>query len=734
MAFRNHLTTIKESYIPAILNSYSILFFLNNRWMAFGVMAATFLNFYAGVSGLFAVLLAVALADKLGFDKQQLRNGVYTFNALITGIGLGTFFDPGIVFFVLLALASIITLILSVALGGWFFKYGLPFLSIPFVLTFWIIVLPSSLYENLGLTQRNIFWMNELYSVGGKSLLHLFQQIESWDIHHLPDIYLRSLSSVFFQDNIIAGFIIAIALLISSRIFFSLTIIGFLSAYGFALFAGTEAASITYYNIGANFMMVAIAVGGFFIIPSKSSYLWTILLVPITSIALVFLIRLFGFIQMPVFSLPYTFVTIFFIHFLKQRASEKNLVLTPLQSYSPEINLYSYQNNRDRLSRFLYFPLQLPFWGEWSVSQGYDGAFTHKDEWGKALDFMILDDEGKSYRSAGLLCEDYYCFGKPVTAPADGYITEIQDNIEDNQIGDVNTTHNWGNSIVIQHINGVYTQLSHLKNKSLRVKKGDFVKQGDLLALCGNSGRSPYPHLHFQVQSQPYIGSKTISYPISYYLLKKNANNVLCQFDTPQHLDKVSNLKSNTLLFNAFNFIPDTILAFEYKDENGTLKTEHWEVCTDAYNYKYLYSKETEAVAYFTCDHMMFYFTAFYGSRKSLLHFFYLSAFKVILGDTDLKAEDKMPVHMLKINPLLKGINDISAPFHNFVRAKYNERIDKIDHTLDTASVSLITQNNILVFGKESPYNTSRISIDIHGISEFTFSNSLQTIHAKSKK
>ncbi|MBV5342554.1 urea transporter, partial [bacterium] len=159
--------------------------------------------------------------------------------------GMGTFFDPSVVFFSLLALASLLTLLLSVSLGGWLYKYKLPFLSIPFVITFWFVVLPSSHFENLGLTQRSIFWINELYAVGGNGLLELFKSIDSFQIHHLIDIYLRSLSSIFFQSNLIAGFFIAVALLISSRIMFSLSIIGFLSAYFFAQFTGSEVSIIT---------------------------------------------------------------------------------------------------------------------------------------------------------------------------------------------------------------------------------------------------------------------------------------------------------------------------------------------------------------------------------------------------------------------------------------------------------------------------------------------------------
>ena len=67
--------------------------------------------------------------------------------------------------------------------------------------------------------------------------------------------------------------------------------------------------------------------------------------------------------------------------------------------------------------------------GEWTVTQAHDGEFTHKGDWGKAFDFMITDREGKTYRNAGVLTEDFYCYNKPVFAPADGYVETIIDNI-----------------------------------------------------------------------------------------------------------------------------------------------------------------------------------------------------------------------------------------------------------------------------------------------------------------
>jgi hypothetical protein len=64
--------------------------------------------------------------------------------------------------------------------------------------------------------------------------------------------------------------------------------------------------------------------------------------------------------------------------------------------------------------------IKLPFYGEWTVTQAYDGEHTHKNEWRHALDFEIMDDEFKSYRGEGNICSDYYCYDKAVLAPADG--------------------------------------------------------------------------------------------------------------------------------------------------------------------------------------------------------------------------------------------------------------------------------------------------------------------------
>ncbi|MDD4992696.1 MAG: urea transporter [Paludibacter sp.] len=717
------INTLRTTILPAVLNSYSVIFFFNNKLLAAVIMLVTFFNFFAGLSGLIAVLITVLIAYFMDLDRFMLKKGLFSFNALLLGIGMGTFFDPSLVFFSLLSLAALLSLIFTVTLGGWLNKYNLPVLSIPFVFSFWFIVLPSAQFENLGLTQRNIYWMNEVYSLGGNSLLGFFQTIDNLPVHNLVDIYLRSMSSIFFQDNLLAGLLIALCLLICSRIAFSLSIVGFLSAYVFAQFSGSASASITYYNIGANYIMVALAIGGFFTIPSRYSYLWTILLVPLTTLVLLFFNKLLGYILLPVFSLPFSVVVILFIYFLQFRSKSNKLVLTPFQYYSPEINLYTYNNNsKDRNYHFLYFPLYLPFWGEWTISQAHDGEHTHKGDWGKAFDFMILDDKSKSYNSNGMLCEDYYCYNKPVLAPADGFVEEIFDNIDDNEIGKINSVNNWGNTIIIRHVTGLYTQISHLKKGTFKVSKGDYVKRGDLIANCGNSGRSPEPHIHFQVQTMPILGSKTIDYPFAYYHKRNSDETELIQFTKPVEGDLVSGVIDNSLLKNAFDIIPNSIFEFKFTDKNGIERNENWEAHTDAYNYNYLYCKETESGAYYVNDGLMFYFTAFYGDKNSLLYYFYLSAYKVFLGNAEnVIVKDAMPLTIIKNKKISIWLHDFIAPFYNNIRVGYSIHTEPETNQLDSKMIHLKSNIHISILRKTQHESSSTLTIKENSISEFCY-------------
>lgn len=707
------MRTKAENIFHGVLNSYSILFFSNNKIFSLLLLCISFFNPFAGFSGLTAAFAAVCMASIMGFNSASTKSGIYSFNALLFGIGFGSFFESSIVFYFLLIIASLFTLVISVSLSGVLGKYGLPFLSLPFIVTFWMILLATKEFNNLGLSERNIYWINEMYAAGGKPLLLLFNSIENIPFTNWLSTYFTALSAIFFQENIAAGMLLSIGILIYSRIAFSLSLVGFFGAYFFNEFTGASQAGINAYHLGTNYIMVSIAIGGFFAIPSIYSYLWAFFSIPVTNIVVIALTKILSVFLLPVFSMPFCCMILLYLYFLKMRVFPGKLALTPIQHFSPEINLYQYKNNNERLKDEYYFRFNLPFIGQWTVTQGYDGNITHKEEWSKALDFMILDNEMKSYSGKGNALEHYYCYNKPILAPADGYVQEIVDYIDDNGIGEINRNQNWGNSIVLYHLPSLYSKLSHLKKNSFIVKQGDYVKKGQVLAYCGNSGRSPEPHLHFQIQSTPFIGSKTLAYPISGFYENKGKEISYKTFSVPQEGTLVSNIEVNKLLQQSLAFQPGYSMIMA---ENENYET--WEVFTDAANQTYINCRENGSIAYFVNNGAVFYFTNFYGNKSSLLYQLYLCLFKVVLSYMpQVTIKDAYPLSVVKA-PLIKWVQDLTAPFMQLIKPVYMLNYSSIDDENFTTEIALETIMLIEMPGSKKVMRTSQILLKDGKITE----------------
>ncbi|MEJ2006196.1 MAG: urea transporter, partial [Cyclobacteriaceae bacterium] len=84
------------------LNSYSQVFFSSYTWFGAILLIMSFLEPSLGLSGLLIVILTNLLAAWFGFDRSLIRRGDYGFNALLTGLGLGAYYELNLPFFVLL--------------------------------------------------------------------------------------------------------------------------------------------------------------------------------------------------------------------------------------------------------------------------------------------------------------------------------------------------------------------------------------------------------------------------------------------------------------------------------------------------------------------------------------------------------------------------------------------------------------------------------------------------------
>lgn len=660
------------AFLEGALNSYSLVFFSTDLVFAWILLAVTFFDFISGIAGLLSILIANLVAWFGGLNLDKIRKGYYGFNSLLLGLGLGLSFQATPQFFIILAFSALFTLFLTVALEGIIGKYYLPYLSIPFIFGIWLTLMATREFNYLQISQRGVYTMNEMYMLGGMTMVRVYEWFNNTGLPTSVVLYFRSLGAILFQYHLFPGLVIAVGLLFYSRVAFLLSLVGFYSAYAFYSLVGADLGTLSYSYIGFNFILTAIAIGGFFIIPSWYSFLWVILLTPMTSILLTSFKIFFGPFQLSIFSLPFNVIVITFLYVLKFRERNFNKPeLVVYQLFSPEKNLYSQLNNRHRFGRYPWFKVALPFWGEWTVTQGQNGQLTHKDHWKHAWDFEILDAEGRNHRNSGLKLEDYYCYNKPVIAPADGWIENIIDNIDDNEVGQVDLEHNWGNTIVIKHSDKLFSALSHLKKDSIKVTKGAFVKKGEIIAHCGSSGRSPVPHLHFQFQATPQVGSGTLSLPLSHYILGKNEDYLLNSFDVPEEKDRVSNIEANELLSTAYNIVPGQEIVFKKTGTSGEFTGySHWDVQVDIFNNTFISCRTTGSKAFFRNEGDMIYFTHFEGDRKSLLYYFFLANYKVIFGFyRNLRMEDQFPLHI--IGSRLRFLQDFVSPFYLFTKSTF---------------------------------------------------------------
>src|SRR5579863_973577 len=146
-----------------------------------------------------------------------------------------------------------------------------------------------------------------------------------------------------------------------------------------------------------------------------------------------------------------------------------------------------------------------------------------------AIDWMQFRS-GASYSGEARDLHSYYCYGKPVLAVADGRVVTARDGLPENTPGHGDALHPAipitldtvaGNTITLDIGGGQFAYYLHLQPGSLRVKAGDHVRRGQVLARVGASGDAREPHLHFEVtDSAKVLAGDGVPYVIEHYRLQ----------------------------------------------------------------------------------------------------------------------------------------------------------------------------------------------------------------------
>jgi murein DD-endopeptidase MepM/ murein hydrolase activator NlpD/urea transporter/Flp pilus assembly protein TadD len=462
--------------------------------------------------GVLAVAVASATARLLGLEREGehgvLREGPYGYNALLVGLGVAHTFGGASLASgslasgslasgpawaataALAAAAAVVCTLLTAGLSSLFSRVAsLPVLSVPFVLVSWLLV---GVAPMLGISPV-------------QQAAPLFGSIAPEPLAGA----LRGLGSLFYLHDEAAGALVLAALLVHSRIGALLAAGAIALAMAVAGAAGLAGPSLET-TLVVNGALTAIAAGGVWFVPSASSFALAASGVALSSALVLGLSGPLDRVGLPLLILPFNLSLGLLLCATRQRLRDASPKSVDFDPGSPEENLAYFQARLARFDALYATAFTLPFRGAWTCTQGEDGAHTHQGAWRHGFDFEVEDQEGELFAGDGASLEDHHCFRLPVLAAADGVVVKVERDVPDNAVGGVDLKRNWGNVVLVYHAPGLYSLVAHLARNSARVHEGQQVRRGDVLGLCGSSGRSPRPHLHFQLQGGPQLGAPTL--------------------------------------------------------------------------------------------------------------------------------------------------------------------------------------------------------------------------------
>jgi hypothetical protein len=194
-------------------------------------------------------------------------------------------------------------------------------------------------------------------------------------------------------------------------------------------------------------------------------------------------------------------------------------------------------------------PLMLPVRGKVFIWEGHDfyahhlrvplgnprmaamGIAANSNEF--ANDFIYTDAEGNAYRGDPRILANWHSYGKPIYAPGAGIVREAAGDIPDNQFANAAATsityphlppgkdpQDLGNHVLIDHGNGEFSLLLHMKPGSVTVKAGDHVAQGQQIGAIGFTGDAIFPHLHYVLMQGAETG-KSWGLPTYFYHFRR---------------------------------------------------------------------------------------------------------------------------------------------------------------------------------------------------------------------
>lgn len=271
-------------------NSYAGLLFL------VGIACNSFVFAGAALLGTIASTLAAII---LGADRQAVRNGMFGFNGGLVGIALLCFLDPAPLVWACVVFAAASSSIVMAAMLTAFASTRLPVLTAPFVLTSLCVLLASARFGHLQAT--------DLLPTASLPKAAAVEGVVTAST--LGEGLLTGIGQVFLQDNMLSGALFALGLFVASRRACLAALAGSFAGMLVAWGMGAAEPAIRAGIFGYNSVLVAIALSGALLAPSRVATAWAVfaaLATPFVTATTAAALEPFG---MPALTLPFVLVT-----------------------------------------------------------------------------------------------------------------------------------------------------------------------------------------------------------------------------------------------------------------------------------------------------------------------------------------------------------------------------------------------------------------------------------------
>lgn len=320
--------------VDCLLRGIGQVVFQNNPLSGFIILLALFFNSPVyGVICVLGVAVSTAMAVLLKADRSLIRNGLFGFNGALVALALVAFTSadfrtgamPSGLMTVYIVFAAATTTVVFQAIATLLAPHKVAALTAPFVLTGWLFLFAVLKFEGL--------------DAGPLTKPISPEQFDAAAAYVLPTWYMgigNAIGQIFFQDNWISGYLIVLGIAVNSRISAAMALIGAgVAAAVAAVFGGPEGA-IRDGLFGYNAALTAIALGGFFLVLTWRSFLYTLFAVVVTTWLWASIAIFLKPIGMPVLTSAFVLVT--WLMLLGQYGFGALAPVAPAEATTPEDN------------------------------------------------------------------------------------------------------------------------------------------------------------------------------------------------------------------------------------------------------------------------------------------------------------------------------------------------------------------------------------------------------------